>query len=147
MTVQITHSYSCFKLIAKRNSRHSPTRSIKSESKRSKPFFVKRKEQKQKQPLLSLNINSTPTIQSSAPECVYISRNIIINGDNHHILLPEEFDIYEGLRLWYPNLYEAVMEEETNIRYQEDIPTEETLTEEDYEEAWAHLDYLEWLRD
>ena len=146
MTVQITHSYSCFKLIAKRNSRHSPTRSIKLESKRSKPFFVKRKEQKQKQ-LSTLNLHYIENPQPSAPESVYVSRNIIINGDNHHILLPEEFDIYEGLRLWYPNLYEAVMEEEANMRYQEDIPTEETLTEEDYEEAWAHLDYLEWLRD
>jgi hypothetical protein len=146
MTIQITHSYSCFKLIAKRNSRHSPTRNINLETKRSKPFFVKRKEQKQS-PSQLIKPPQPSAPQPSAPQCVYVSRNIYVNGNNHHVLIPEEFDIYEGLRQWYPNLYEAVMEEEANIRYEQYIPTEETLTEEDYEEAWAQLDYLEWLCD
>lgn len=58
--------------------------------------------------------------------------------------LPADFDIYEGLRRWYPTLYRAVMEEDQLIRGDPSTPK---LSEEEMEEAWARYEYLEYLSD
>ena len=58
--------------------------------------------------------------------------------------IPAEFDIYEGLRRWYPDLYRAVMQEEELIRAEPSTPP---LSEEEMEEAWARYEYLEYLSD
>jgi hypothetical protein len=83
--------------------------------------------------------------QPSAPPAEMMERTICVWGMPYQIALPMGFDIYEGLRRWYPSLYMAVIEEEENLRTLSAM--EEGLTEEDVEQAWAHQDYLEWLCD
>jgi hypothetical protein len=82
----------------------------------------------------------TPT----APPCTMVHRTICVWDQEYHIELPSDFDIYEGLRLWYPALHRAVMEEEELIR---GTPSTPQLTEEEMEEAWARYEYLEYLSD
>jgi hypothetical protein len=74
----------------------------------------------------------------SAPPAIYTKRHITVNDRTYEVELPHDYDIYEGLRRWYPALYEAVMEEE---RYVEQIALD------NYEAAWAHYDYLESMYD
>jgi hypothetical protein len=92
---------------------------------------------------------STPVVAPapapSAPPAIMTTRKILIKGQEFNIEMPEFFDIYEGLRHWYPNLYEAVLEEDEEIRNNDDI--DYNPTEQDIEEMWAHYDYLEWLCD
>ena len=57
----------------------------------------------------------------------------------------EEMNIYEDMYGgWNPSLYNEI-----NIEYDLDNSAdyEDYLTEADNEEAWAHLDYIEWLGD
>ena len=65
-------------------------------------------------------------------------RIITVWGEEYRIQLPEGYDIYDGLRRWYPSLYEAVMEEEK---------IDSNPTEEEMELVWERQDYLEWLFD
>jgi hypothetical protein len=91
---------------------------------------------------------------------VKTKRKIIVMGKEYIIKLPNNYDIYEGLRLWYPKLYKKVLIEEEiekNNYYNEEIQYdnyEENEEEENYEideeeaeKAWAYYDYLEWKYD
>lgn len=80
----------------------------------------------------------------SAPPAVMTLRRIYIWDQEYLLEIPEGFDIYEGLRRWYPELYEAVMEEENLVR---GTPATPKMTDEEVEAAWAKYDYLEWLSD
>ncbi len=80
----------------------------------------------------------------SAPPATMTLRRINVWDQEYLLELPEDFDIYEGLRRWYPALYEMVMEEESLVR---GTPATPKMTEEEVEEAWAKYDYLEWLSD
>jgi len=73
------------------------------------------------------------------------TRKIFVKGQEYNVEIPEFFDVYEGLRRWYPSLYAAVLEEEEEMRYS--YETETDPAEQDIEEMWAHYDYLEWLCD
>ena len=84
----------------------------------------------------------TPT--PTAPPCTMGRRTIYVWDQEYHVELPSDFDIYEGLRRWYPALYTAVMEEDELIR---GTPSTVQLTEEEMEEAWARYEYLEYLSD
>ena len=75
----------------------------------------------------------------SAPQATMVNRTIIINNDSYMVELPQEFDIYEGLRIWYPTLYEMVLEEMESER--------SSNSEHSQDDAWAQYDYLEWLYD
>lgn len=79
---------------------------------------------------------------SELPELLF-KRKITIYNEDYEVELPENFDIYEGLRIWYPSLYEAAMEEEYEIRLNQNNDKEEI----DTEAAWDHYDYLEWIHD
>jgi argonaute-like protein implicated in RNA metabolism and viral defense len=68
-------------------------------------------------------------------------RTITVWGEEYKVSLPPGYDIYEGLRRWYPSLYEAVIEKEQAEKYYEEY------YEKDMELFWAHQDYLEWLCD
>lgn len=70
-------------------------------------------------------------------------RIITVWGEEYRIQLPPGYDMYEGLRRWYPSLYEAVIDEE---RLQK-IESEATDEDPSIELAWDHHDYLEWLFD
>lgn len=84
-------------------------------------------------------------VEPSAPPAIMTTRTIYVWDCAYTVEIPENFDIYEGLSLWYPSLYKAVIEEQ---EYEKNlINMEEGLTEDDVETAWAHLDYLEWLCD
>lgn len=80
----------------------------------------------------------------SAPPCTMVHRTIYVWDQEYHVELPADFDIYEGLRRWYPTLYKAVMEEDQLIRGDPSTPK---LSEEEMEEAWARYEYLEYLSD
>lgn len=83
--------------------------------------------------------------EPSAPLETMSIRVINVWGYSYTVEIPKNFDIYEGLRIWYPILYDAVIQEE---QYERSLTQmEEDSTEEDFEEAWAHQDYLEWLYD
>ena len=82
--------------------------------------------------------------EPSAPPAIMNMRVIHIWDQEFYVDIPEGFDIYEGLRRWYPDLHEAVMEEENLVR---GTPSTPKMTDEEVEEAWAKYDYLEWLSD
>ncbi len=85
-------------------------------------------------------LNTKPLKQVDTPINV-LSRTITVWNNSYQVNLPEEIDIYEGLRLLYPNLYKEMCEE---IEAQQ---IEIVNDELEYEEAWNHYDYLEWLYD
>lgn len=85
--------------------------------------------------------------EPSAPPAEMAFRTITVYGVIYHVDLPVGIDIYEGLRRWYPSLYDAALEEEAEMRAEQYNLTTEMPTEEDIEDAWAHQDYLEWLYD
>jgi hypothetical protein len=80
----------------------------------------------------------------SAPPAVMTLQRIQVWDQEYLLEIPEGFDIYEGLRRWYPELYDAVMEEESHVK---GTPATPKMTDEEVEEAWARYDYLEWLSD
>ena len=83
--------------------------------------------------------------EPSAPPAIMDRRTIYVWGTEYVVELPSGFDIYEGLRHWYPALYKAAIEEETYLRNLSAM--EEGLTEDEVDAAWARQDYLEWLYD
>jgi hypothetical protein len=81
--------------------------------------------------------------EPTAPLAEIKTQIIVVQGDKYQVEIPEGCDIYYALQRWYPSLYEALMEEGCP-----ELPIyEETMTENDIEDAWAHYDYLEWLYD
>jgi hypothetical protein len=82
-----------------------------------------------------------PRPEPSAPPAIMSTRTIYVWGTEYTVEIPEGFDIYEGLRLWYPNLYKEAMSET------EYLNTQRAIDEEDMEEAWAKYEYQEWLCD
>ncbi len=94
--------------------------------------------------------NATITLEVTTPVPTIMERTIYVWGEQYTVQIPPNYDIYEGLRRWYPSLYEAVIQEEKLFR-QEELMEEELLKQEVYEDddelVWAHQDYLEWLCD
>ncbi len=75
-------------------------------------------------------------------------RKVYVWGDEYVIRLPPGFDIYEGMRLWYPALYAAVIEEENYLKREEaDFCAYDITEETERELMWERQDYLEWLFD
>lgn len=73
------------------------------------------------------------------PQTKYMKeRTILIWEQEYTVSIPEGFDIYLGLRLFYPDLYEEVLKEQEYINYEQDI---------DNEIIDSYLDYQEWLSD
>lgn len=98
-------------------------------------------------PPSSPDLTSRP--EPSAPPAITYTRTIYVWGQEYQVEIPEGFDIYEGLRLSYPSLYTAVINEDNTMRNAADQTSDydDLVTEEDYEAAWAHYDYLEYLYD
>jgi hypothetical protein len=86
----------------------------------------------------------SPQFQSQGFRSITDLRTVYIYDKEYTIEIPENYDIYEGLRLYYPELYNLTLEEETQSRLDY---TQDRLTEEDCEAAWDHFDYLEYLYD
>jgi hypothetical protein len=94
----------------------------------------------------SMSVSSlVQSVSSMVHTPSYTTRTIYVWGMEYNVELPSGFDIYEGLRCWYPVLYNAVMDEENHLRSL--TAMEEGRTEEEVEQAWARQDYLEWLYD
>jgi hypothetical protein len=81
------------------------------------------------------------SITALVPQSIMVNRTITVNNESYMVELPQEFDIYEGLRTWYPTLYEMVLEELAYERNQYDA------CEMSDDDAWAKYDYLEWMCD
>jgi hypothetical protein len=97
-------------------------------------------------------VQQTPSVlqhysrpEPSAPPSIMEKRTIYVWDNEYVVELPSGFDIYEGLRRWYPELYKAGIEEETYLRSLSAM--EEGLTDDEVEAAWSRQDYLEWLCD
>jgi hypothetical protein len=101
-----------------------------------KPFTIKKSDPKPT--VLKLVVDCVPT--PSAPPAVMETRTIYVWDNEYKIQIPEGFDIYGGLRIWYPNLYSEVLKEEEKLQ-------EEQLQEDEYEDMWTHHDYLEYMYD
>ena len=84
-----------------------------------------------------------PLVQPLASASIMQTHVIYIYNMAYHIVIPEGFNIYEGLCIWYPRLYEAVIEEENQLIVQ-DILEEE---EDEDNAKWDNYDYLEYLCD
>ena len=84
-------------------------------------------------PFTKSAITIKPSINPPMP-----TRKIIVFGKEFEVALPVEYDIYEGLRRWYPGLYNIVLIEDSVNRKEE---------EDDYEEMWAEFDYNEAMND
>jgi hypothetical protein len=101
-------------------------------------------------PPSSPQLMASPT--PSAPPAIMTLRTIHVWNNVYNVLIPQDFDIYEGLRMFYPNLYTEVLKEDNYYRENQDIhhtdnSYNEITTDEDIEAAWAHYDYLEYLCD
>ena len=96
--------------------------------------------------LLKANSIVPPMPKPSAPPAEMTTRTICVYDKFYNIELPVGFDIYEGLRRWYPALYEAVIEEQAawDKTY---IPATNQLTDEEEDAMWDQYDYLESLCD
>jgi hypothetical protein len=89
------------------------------------------------------HLSPTPPPTPSAPPAVMASRTIYVRDDEYVVHLPIEMDLYDGLKMLYPSLYDAVIQEDNEMMSQ----YEPRGNDDDYEEAWAHYDYLEYLYD
>jgi hypothetical protein len=81
-----------------------------------------------------------PPTRASTPEPT-TTRTIIIYGQECDVTIPAEMDIYEGLRLNYPQLYKMVLDEEKELAY------DTKISEDMYESHLSYVDYLEWAYD
>jgi hypothetical protein len=70
------------------------------------------------------------------------SRQITIWNTDYTVILPVGFDIYQGLRLWYPELYELVIKENSFHTFQNEF-----CDENEYDDSMDYLDFLEWTYD
>ena len=96
--------------------------------------------------LLKANSIVPPMPKPSAPPAEMTTRTICVYDKIYNIELPVGFDIYEGLRRWYPALYEAVIEEQA-VWDKTYIPTTNQPTDEEEDAMWEQYDYLESLCD
>lgn len=101
-----------------------------------------------KKPLMPTmkNVSSSFVLGTFAKSAITIkppmpTRKIVIFGREFEVALPEGYDIYEGLRRWYPGLYNIVLIEDKMNR------EEEEYEEDDYEAMWAEFDYNEGMND
>lgn len=157
MTLLMNHRYYSYNIPTNRNK--NTKKVIEKRPRKSSPFF-KRKENNVlkisnlltvvEEKIVPTTPPSSPVLPiPSAPPAIFTNRSVYVNGAEYIVEIPEDFDIYEGLRRWYPSLYHAVLEEENEIRYETELmnQNEDIITEEDYEAAINHMDYLEWLYD
>lgn len=92
----------------------------------------------------------TSVPQPSAPPAITYTRTIYVWNTEYQVQIPDGFDIYEGLRIWYPDLYNSVLEQDDAIRsgvYPTLEDEQDILTQEDMEAAWEHYEYLEYMCD
>jgi hypothetical protein len=97
-----------------------------------------------------LRKSSQKVPQPSAPPAILSTRTIYIWNVEYKVEIPIEFDIYEGLRLYYPELYTAVIEEDEANRNNISIDLddeEDTMIDEEAEKLWAQYEYLEYICD
>jgi hypothetical protein len=92
-------------------------------------------------PLITFLLYSQPIPEPSAPPAAMSTRTIYVWGIEYNVEMPVGLDIYEGLRLWYPNLYKEVLSE---IEY---LNTHNVVDDDKEEETWAKYEYQEWLCD
>ncbi len=89
--------------------------------------------------------NSKSAINPPMPK-----RKIVVFGREFEVVLPEGYDIYEGLRRWYPGLYNIVLIEDKNVSSAvlgTFSKSAEEQEEYDYEAMWDEFDYNEAMND
>ena len=59
----------------------------------------------------------------------------------YYVILPSGYNVYDGIRLWYPSLYEMIIQD---VQYDD---AEREAEDCEIEAAWDKADYLEWLYD
>lgn len=103
--------------------------------------------------LLSPFAKSTITIK---PVIMPSKRKIVVFGKEFEVEMPEGYDIYEGLRRWYPGLYNIVLIEDKNAsslvlrtfsKSAEMNRKKDQYEEDDYEAMWDEFDYNEAMND
>lgn len=91
-------------------------------------------------------VTPPPTRESSpTPDKNLINRSITIYDTDYTVVIPKDFDIYEGLRMYYPDLYTLAIKEDRELS---DISRlDEYDNEDEFEERMSRMDYLEWIHD
>ena len=92
-------------------------------------------------PLITFLLYSQPIPEPSAPPAAMSTRTIYVWGIEYNVEMPVGLDIYEGLCLWYPNLYKEAMSET------EYLNTHNAVDDDEEEEVWAKYEYSEWICD
>lgn len=96
-------------------------------------------------PLTQVHLTQIPLTQvPSAPPATMKTLTIYVWNQEYNVEIPTYFDIYEGLRVWYPDLYRRVIEEERLNRIMEE---EMNFNDYDEEEAWDYYEYCEYISD
>ncbi len=144
MTVLLNHRVYAYKASMNRRRDISPKKTAIQKIPFNKKTVVQQKTVSKLMWILTQPVEVSPPVPS-APPAIMETRTICVWDQYHTVTLPEGFDIYEGLRQWYPTLYKAAMDEEEYNRQLNMM--EGGFTEADMEDAWAHQDYLEWLYD
>ena len=94
-------------------------------------------------PLITFLLYSQPIPEPSAPPATMSTRTIYVWGIEYNVEMPVGIDIYEGLCLWYPNLYKEAMSETEYLNTHNAVDDDE----EEEEEVWAKYEYSEWICD
>ena len=69
---------------------------------------------------------------------VMVPQTIHIWGIAYCVELPKDSDLYSGLQRWYPEIYEAAIQEDQ---------ASNTALYDTIDDAWDRADYQEWLCD
>ena len=90
----------------------------------------------------SYKMSPTQRKQSTKP----VTRYVTVYDEPFKVLLPRHIPLHEGLRRWYPKLYELVMQEDEQQIY------DETTLHGDEEDDdgftyWDRLECMEWMYD
>jgi hypothetical protein len=76
-----------------------------------------------------------------------VTRYVTVYDEPFKVLLPAHVPLYDGLRRWYPKLYDlAVLEDEEQV-YDAPGSSSGEDDEDDYYGYWDRLEYMEWMYD
>lgn len=85
------------------------------------------------------------TLKNEKPKPKMITHTVYVWEEPHQVKLPQNIDLFEGIKQFYPNLYQEIEREKEYYALEEEYEKENE--KEAVEEFWAHQDYLEWLCD
>jgi hypothetical protein len=93
-------------------------------------------------PMPSYKMSLTQRKQATKP----VTRYVTVYDEPFKVLLPRQIPLYEGLRRWYPKLYEMATLEDEELNYDE-MPLHGEEEDDEGFTYWDRLEYMEWMYD